>query len=144
MQLGHFSTCWVYLSLQSFVRSHSSYTIHQKPQNQAWSLCGSFLTMSRSTLRGAKTPEGNGQRRGRVFRIYILLLGCCCCSVCKSRPTLCDPMDCSPPGLPVHHRLPELPQSHVHRVTDAIQPSHALLPPSPPAFNLSQHQGLFQ
>ena len=57
--------------------------------------------------------------------------------------TLCDPMDCSTPGLPVHHRLSEFAQAHVHRVGDAIQPSHPLLPPSP-AFNLSQHQGIFQ
>ena len=52
-------------------------------------------------------------------------------------------MDCSTPGLPVHHQLPEFTQTHVHWVSDAIQPSHPLLPPSP-AFNLSQHQGLFQ
>ena len=52
--------------------------------------------------------------------------------------TLCDPMDCSTPGLPVHHQLPEFTQTHVHRVGDAIQPSHPLSP-SPPAFNLSQH-----
>ena len=52
--------------------------------------------------------------------------------------TLCDPMDCSTPGFPVHHQLPELAQTHVHRVSDAIQPSHPLLSPSPPAFNLSQ------
>ena len=51
---------------------------------------------------------------------------------------------CSTPGFPVHHQLPELPQTHVHRVSDAIQPSRPLLSPSPPAFNLSQHQGLFQ
>ena len=53
-------------------------------------------------------------------------------------------MDCSTPGLPVHHQLPELTQTHVHRVGEAIQPAHPLLPPSPPTFNLSQHQGLFQ
>ena len=64
-------------------------------------------------------------------------------SVAQSCPTLCDPMDCSTPGFPVHHQLPELAQTHVHRVGDAIQPSHPLLSPSP-AFNLSQHQGLFQ
>ena len=58
--------------------------------------------------------------------------------------TLCDPMDCSTPGLPVHHQLLELPQTHVHQVGDAIQPSHPLLSPSSPAFNLSQHQALFQ
>ena len=54
--------------------------------------------------------------------------------------TLCDPMNCSTPGLPVHHQLPEFTQIHVHRVSDAIQPSHPLSSPSPPAFNLSQHQ----
>ena len=65
-------------------------------------------------------------------------------SVAQSCPTLCDPMDCSMPGFPVHHQLPELTQTHIHRVSDAIQPSHPLSSPSPPAFNLSQHQGLFQ
>ena len=65
-------------------------------------------------------------------------------SVAQSCLTLCDLMDCSTPGLPVHHQLPELAQSYVHRVGDAIQPSHPLSSPSPPAFNLSQHQGLFQ
>ena len=65
-------------------------------------------------------------------------------SVTQSCPTLCDPMDCSTPGLPVHHQLPETTQTHVHYVGDAIQPSHPLSSPYPPAFNLSQHQGLFQ
>ena len=59
-------------------------------------------------------------------------------------PTLCDPMDCSTLGFPVLHYLPELAQTNVHRVGDAIQPSHPLSSPSPPAFILSQHQGLFQ
>ena len=62
----------------------------------------------------------------------------------QSCPTLCDPMNLSTPGLPVHHQLPEFTQTHVHRVGDAIQPSHHLLSPSPPAPNPSQHQGLFQ
>ena len=57
--------------------------------------------------------------------------------------TLCDPMDYSMPGFLVHHQLPELTQTHVHRVGDAIQPSHPLSSPSPPAFNLSQQRGLF-
>ena len=65
-------------------------------------------------------------------------------SVTESCPTLCDPMDYSTPGFPVHHQLLELTQTHVHWVGDAIQPSHPPLSPSPPAFNLSQHQGLFQ
>ena len=65
-------------------------------------------------------------------------------SVAQSCLTLCDPMDCSTPGFPVHHQLPELAQTHVHRVCDAIKPSYPPLFPSPPAFNLSQHQDLFQ
>ena len=65
-------------------------------------------------------------------------------SVTQSCPTLYDPMDCSMPGFPVHHQLLELPQTHVHRVSDAIQLSHPFSSPSPPAFNLSQYQGLFQ
>ena len=68
----------------------------------------------------------------------------CCCSVAKSYPTLCNPMNCSTPGSPVLHYLPELAQIHVCQVGDAIQTSHPLLSPSPPTFNLSQHQGLFQ
>ena len=65
-------------------------------------------------------------------------------SVAQSFPALCNPMDCSTPGFSVHHQLPELAQTHVHRVGDAIQPFYPLLSPSPPAFSLSQHQGLFQ
>ena len=65
-------------------------------------------------------------------------------SVAQSCPTLCDPMDCSMPGFPVHHQLLEFTQTHVHWVGDAIQPSHPLSSPSPPAFNLSQHQGLLK
>ena len=65
-------------------------------------------------------------------------------SVAQLCPTLCDPMNCSTPGLPVHHQLPEFTQTHVHRVGDAIQPSHPLSSPSPPDPNPSQHQSLFQ
>ena len=65
-------------------------------------------------------------------------------SVAQSCLTLYDPMDCSTPGFPVRHQRPELAQTHVHRAGDATQPSHPLSSPSPPAFNLSQHQGLFQ
>ena len=65
-------------------------------------------------------------------------------SVAQSCLTLCDPMSRSTPGLPVHHQLPEFTQTHVHRVSDAIQPSHPLSSPSPPVPNPSQHQSLFQ
>ena len=67
----------------------------------------------------------------------------CCCSVTQLCPALCDAMNCSKPGFPVLHHLLELAQTHVHWVNDAIQPSHPLSSPSPPAFHLSQHQGLF-
>ena len=65
-------------------------------------------------------------------------------SVTQSGLTLCDPLNCSTPGLPVHHQPPEFTQTHIHRVGDAIQPFHLLSSPSPPAINLSQHQGLFK
>ena len=65
-------------------------------------------------------------------------------SVAQLCATVCDPMDCNMPGFPVHHPLLEPTQTHVHRIGDAIQPSHLLSSTSPPAFNLSQHQGLFQ
>ena len=64
-------------------------------------------------------------------------------SVAQSCRTLCDPVDCSTPGLPVHHQLPKLAQTHVHQIGDVIQPSHPLSSHSLPPFNLSQHQGLF-
>ena len=73
--------------------------------------------------------------RGRPFQFSSVAQWC---------PTLCDPMNCSTPGLPVHHQLPEFTQTHVHRVGDAIQPSHPLSSPFPPAPNPSQHQSLFQ
>ena len=64
--------------------------------------------------------------------------------VTQSCLTLCDPMDCSMLGFPVYHQLPEPTQTHVHHISDAIQPSHPLLSPSPPALDLSQHQGLYK
>ena len=64
-------------------------------------------------------------------------------SVAQSSPNLCDHMDCSMPGFPVRHQLPELAQAHVHQTDDAIQAWHPLLSPSPPAFNPSQNQGFF-
>ena len=82
--------------------------------------------------------------------IFILAISCLTMSnlphefrsVAQSCPTLCDPMDCSTPGLPVHQQLPKFTQTHVHWISDAIQPSHPLSSPSPPAFNLAQHPGL--
>ena len=75
----------------------------------------------------------------KYFLIYLQFS-----SVTQSYPTLCDPMNRSTPGLPVHHHFPELTQTHIHRVGDTIQPSHPWSSPSPPALNPSQHQSLFQ
>ena len=69
---------------------------------------------------------------------------CSCCSVAQLCPTFCNLMDCSTPDLSVHHQHPELPQTYVCRTGDALQPSYPLLSPSPPAFSLPQHQGVFQ
>ena len=79
-----------------------------------------------------------------VMHAFQILVSVQFSSVVQSCPTLCDPMDCSKEGFPVHHKLPELAQTHVHWVSDAIQACHPLSSPFPPVFNLSQHQGLSQ
>ena len=86
------------------------------------------LIMKASIMRATYLP-GAGPQFSSVTQLY---------------PTLCDPMNHSTPGLPVHHQLPEFTPTHVHWVGDAIQPSHPLSSPSPPALNLSQHQSLFK
>ena len=83
-------------------------------------------------------------KRFIISRVFRLLRMCQFSSVTQSCTTLCDPMDCSMPGFPVHHQLLELAQTPVHRVGDAIQTSHPLSSPFPPAPNPSQHQSLFQ
>ena len=75
--------------------------------------------------------------------IFVVVMFFQFSSCAQSCPTLCNPMDCSTPGFPVHHQLPEFTQIHIHWIRDAIQPSHPLLSPSPPDLNLSQHHGLF-
>ena len=96
-----------------------------------------FLPMNQFLVSGSQLglQFSTGPSNERVFRLFS--------SVTQLYLTLCDPMDCSMQGFPVHHQLPELTQTHDHQVSDAIQPSHPLLSPSP-AFNLSQHQGLFK
>ena len=88
-------------------------------------------------FRQCITPDFSGQ-------CWLLIRSDQIRSVTQLCPTLCDPMNCSTPGLPVHHQRPEFTQTHVHRVSDAIQPSHPLSSPSPPAPNPSQHHSLFQ
>ena len=89
-------------------------------------------------LSGENTCFKDDQMLGQILSSVQFI------SVAQSCPTLCDPMNCSTPGLPVHHQLPEFTQIHVHQVGDAIQPSHPLSTPSPPVCNPSQHQSLFQ
>ena len=79
-----------------------------------------------------------------THHLFFSLISLCCCSVAKSSPTLCDPMDYSMTGFSVLYYPPEFAQTHVHRVSDAIQRSHPLLPTFAPLLNLSQHQDLFQ
>ena len=79
-----------------------------------------------------------------MSKIYKELLQLQFSSVAQSCPTLYDPMNRSTPGLPVYHQLPEFTQTHIHRVSDAIEPPHPLSSPSPPAPNPSQHQSLLQ
>ena len=94
-------------------------------------------------LQGIFLTQGSNLRLLHLLHCRWILL-VLFSSVAQSCPTLCDPMNHSTPGLPVHHQLPEFTQTHVHRVSDAMQPSHPLSSPSPPAFNISQHQGLFK
>ena len=117
-------------------------------QDESTSPSWSHIQSCLLQLISAQRPEGPFQNVNQFFVFFPCLWPnpqtVQFSSVAQSCPTLCDPMDCSTPGLPVHHQLPEFTQTHVHRVGDAIQPSHPLLFPSPPAFNLFQHQGLFK
>ena len=106
-----------------------------------WHSCWSYK-MDREAWHAAVHGVTNSQIWLSNWTELTFLTGCCC-SVAKSFPTLCNPVDCSTPGLPVHHQLLEFTQTHVHWVCDAIQPSHPLSSLSP-AFSLSQHQGLFK
>ena len=105
-----------------------------------WAVCSSvgYLPLCASVFSCVKGDNNSTYFRGLLWEWNTFS------SVAQSCLTLCDPMHCSTPGFPVHHQLPDLAQTHVHWVSDAIQPSHPLSSPSPPAFNLSQNQGLFQ
>ena len=103
----------------------------------------SLRTLPLGSLSQVPLPPSPEPTHRRPFPA-VQFDSCQLSSVAQSCPTLCEPMNRSTPGLPVHHQLPESTQTHVHRVGDAIQPSHPLSSPSPPAFNPSQHQGLFK
>ena len=97
---------------------------------------GTILSNSISSVHVSVSHFGNS------YNIFKINFSVQFSSITQSCPTFCDPMDCCTPGFPVHHQLLELAQTHVHRVGDAVQPSHPLSSPSPPAFNLSYH-GVF-
>ena len=97
-----------------------------------------------STFWGLSEPLIAPLQRAVERTALCRLPGDCCCSVIKLSPALCSPMDCSTPGIPVLHYLPELAQTHVHWIGDAIQPSHPLSPPSPADLSFFQHQALLQ
>ena len=121
-------------------KGHCTLAAEGKPQTLQDGLRGHH-TPAQSRQGGATPPGRPGPRSVYVVSSSSVWFGS---SVPQPCPTLCNPMDCRTPGFPVHHQLPELAQTHVHRVSDAFQPSHPLSSPSPPAFNLAQHQGLSQ
>ena len=124
---------------------HSTYAIKGNRHMLSWVSCHSDWFASSEVFQ-KKVLDAGSSHHTTLLLTSALSVCCsqsCCCSSTQSCPTLCDPMDCSKPGFNVFHHLLELVQTHVHWVSDAIQPSHPLLSPSP-AFNLSQHQGLFQ
>ena len=108
-----------------------------------------YPNVHRSTIYNSRTCKQprcplEGKWKRKLWYIDTMEYSVQFSSVTQSCPTLCDAMNRSTPGLPVHHQLPEFTQTHVHQVRNAIQPSHPLSSPSPPAPNPSQHQSLFQ
>jgi len=103
---------------------------------------GKATYSSNGAWRISRTVQSMGSQR--VRHNWVIFSSIQFSLVSQSCPTLCNPMDRSTPGLPVHHQPPVFTQTHAHWVGDAIQPSHPLSSPSPPAFNLSQHQGVFK
>ena len=140
--LPHFQMSWVHwvrITMQSASKLcylfcfHSSYHF----------LIGYEITCFEMLIVYRSSPDKMGFPGGSDGKESACNAGVQFSSVAQLCPTLCDPMNRSMPGLPVHHQLPEFTQTHDHWVSDAIQPSHPLSSPSPPAPNPSQHQGLF-
>ena len=123
------SSQWLMAAIKALGREGNSAGVHVKHPQVGINARDNF----RLSISTPASTQGSTQSTSVQFS-----------SVAQSCPTLCNPMNCSTPGLLVHHQLLEFAQTHVHRVGDAIQPSHPLSSPSPPAPNPSQHQGLFQ
>ena len=134
-QWTNFWRCWLYFFFHWFLFFIFSFFLFT-----LCLICFSFSSSCRWKMK-ALIFKPSLFCNARLYKYKILFQFSSVTQLC---PTLCIPMDCNTPGLPVYHQLPELTQTHVHRVGDAIQLSHPLSAPSPPAFNLSQHQSLFQ
>ena len=129
-------------STPTLARKDPGWQLHSRLRKKSAQLTVKGQTRQIEGIGGRGPPVG--EHNCIIWFYWTLDNNCCCCSVTQSCLTLCNPMDCGTTGFPVLHHLPELAQTHVHWVSDAIQPPYPLLSPSPPPFNLSQHQGLFQ
>ena len=125
------------LKMRSTVASHRKLTTTYWEDHRSWSTC------RRTNINTSKVTH-HVKQIGKVKKIHKGEPHVVVVQSAQSCPTLCDPMDCSTPGIPVPHHLPQFAQTHVCWTDDAIQPSHPLSPTSPPALNLFQHQRLFQ
>ena len=137
---------WCHRTISSFVTPFS-FRLQSFPASRSFLMSQFFASSGQSIWSFSFSTSPSSEYLGLIsFRIDWLDLQCVAVSSVQSlsHVWLCNPMDCSMPGFPVHHKLPELAQTHAHRDNDAIQPSHPWLSPSHPAFNLSQYQGLLQ
>ena len=146
LKYHHFSNIYLYLDVSSNIPSWETCNcqpclFHKAPVYLFFITLTIFIFLILLFLSTFLISFMNKEREFGLAHAYRV---CCFCSLSKSHQTLCNPMDCSTPGFPVLHYLPEFAQTHAHWVPDAIQPSHPLSSLSPPALNFSQHQGLFQ
>ena len=131
-----FRCLWAWCSTYKPWNTFSQY-VHQEAQGMLTDIRGCLGTLGNADVGSQNCSSANCLLPSSYISVQFS-------SVTQPGPTLCNPMNRSMPGLPVHHQLPEFTQTHVHRVGDAIQPSHPLSSPSSPTPNPSQHRGLFQ
>ena len=135
----------VYGITQSWTRlKRLSSSSSSRTRYSSWTLAVNETCLSSWSLQSHEFEKTENKQGKLIFIGRYMTISIFSSVQLLSHVRLCDPMNCSTPGLPVHHQLPEFTQTHAHWVGDAIQPSHPLSSPSPPAPNPSQHQGLFQ